>query len=84
EIKQGNERVLKARLADGRFFYFDDQKTKLSEHGKALSNLTFQEGLGSYMSKIERLVELANLLVKDSHLEPRHAEPLFKALQLCK
>ncbi len=29
EIKQGNERVLKARLADGRFFYFDDQKTKL-------------------------------------------------------
>ncbi|MFN8555406.1 MAG: glycine--tRNA ligase subunit beta, partial [Candidatus Obscuribacterales bacterium] len=84
EIKQGNERVLKARLADGRFFYFDDQKTKLSEHRLALSNLTFQEGLGSYTSKIERLVELANLLIKDVHLEPKHAEPLFKALELCK
>lgn len=84
EIKQGNERVLKARLADGRFFYFDDQKTKLSDHGTALSSLTFQEGLGSYMSKIERLGELANLLVKDTHLEPKHAEPLFKALTLCK
>lgn len=84
EIKQGNERVLKARLADGRFFYFDDQKTKLSDHRLALSNLTFQEGLGSYTSKIERLIDLANLLIKDVHLEPKHAEPLFKALELCK
>jgi glycyl-tRNA synthetase beta chain len=84
EIKQGNERVLKARLADGRFFYFDDQKTKLSAHGEALSNLTFQEGLGSYMSKIDRLVKLAEILAKDIHLEPKYSEPLIKALSLCK
>ncbi len=84
EIKQGNERVLKARLADGRFFYFDDQKTKLSARKEALSNLTFQEGLGSYMDKIDRLEKLAELLTTDLHLDQKYAEPLKKVLELCK
>ncbi|HEY9677341.1 MAG TPA: glycine--tRNA ligase subunit beta [Drouetiella sp.] len=84
EIKQGNERVLRARLADGRFFYFDDQKTKLSARVDALANLTFQEGLGSYKIKIDRLTKLAELLIKDAHVEPKHAEPLYKVLELCK
>ena len=70
-IKQGNERVLRARLADGRFFYFDDQKTKLSERRETLNQLTFQEGLGSYGDKVERLTKLSLIITKQLNLDAR-------------
>ncbi len=63
-IKQGNERVLRARLADGKFFYFDDSKLKLEDRAGALGKLTYQEGLGSYGDKTERLSQLAQVLIK--------------------
>jgi glycyl-tRNA synthetase beta chain len=84
QIKLGNERVLKARLADGRFFYFDDQKTKLSERKEALSQLTYHEGLGSYLEKQERLVKAARKLSTELKLEPKYAIPLERTLELCK
>jgi glycyl-tRNA synthetase beta chain len=83
-IKQGNERVLRARLADGRFFYFDDQKTKLSDRTEALKQLTFQEGLGSYSDKVERLIELAAKLSQQLNLEPRLAVCLEQTAKLSK
>lgn len=83
-IQKGNERVLKARLADGRFFYFDDQKTKLADYKAKLGQLTFQEGLGSYRDKTERLVKLANLLASQLNLEARLKICLERAAELCK
>lgn len=83
-IRQGNERVLRARLADGRFFYFDDQKQSLSERVKALSELTFQEGLGSYSDKQERLEFLAQSLAKALGLDSKTAVCLEQAVKLCK
>lgn len=61
-IKQGNERVLRARLADGKFFFFDDSKAKLEDRLPALAKLTYQEGLGSYGDKTDRLSQLATVL----------------------
>lgn len=83
-IKQGNERVLRARLADGRFFYFDDQKAKLSERVEQLGQLTFQEGLGSYVDKRDRLTHMARILADSLSLDARHAVCLERTMELCK
>jgi len=84
EIKQGNERVLRARLADGKFFYFDDQKTKLSARKSRLSQLTYQQGLGSYLDKTDRLTKLARALSERLKLEAKVAVPLERTMELCK
>src|SRR5207253_265015 len=84
QIKRGNERVLRARLADGKFFYFDDQRTKLSERQDALGQLTWHEGLGSYLEKQQRLVELGRVLSDKLKLEAKLSIPLERTLELCK
>jgi glycyl-tRNA synthetase beta chain len=62
-IQQGNERVLKARFNDARFFWEFDQRTPLVERVKLLENVTFQKDLGSYAAKTERLWLLSSFLV---------------------
>jgi glycyl-tRNA synthetase beta chain len=59
-IKQGNERVLKARFNDARFFWEFDQRVPLVERVKLLENVTFQKDLGSYAAKSERVGNRAN------------------------
>ncbi|MES2393505.1 MAG: glycine--tRNA ligase subunit beta [Acidobacteriota bacterium] len=61
-IKQGNERVLKARFNDARFFWEFDQRTPLVERVKLLGNVTFQKDLGSYAKKSEEVGVIAGLL----------------------
>jgi len=58
-IKQGNERVLRARFNDARFFWEFDQRTPLVDRVKLLENVTFQKDLGSYAAKTERVRALA-------------------------
>lgn len=84
KIAQGNERVLRARLADGKFFYFDDQKVKLTERANNLGQLTFQKGLGSYKEKTARLSQLAKELSQQLSLPANISEPLIKTAQMCK
>ena len=54
-IKQGNERVLRARFNDARFFWEFDQRTPLADRVKLLENVTFQKDLGSYAEKSRRV-----------------------------
>jgi glycyl-tRNA synthetase beta chain len=61
-IRQGNERVLRARFNDARFFWNVDQQRKLSDRLPDLAKITFQARLGSYADKTDRLVELATQL----------------------
>jgi glycyl-tRNA synthetase beta chain len=61
-IRHGNERVLRARFNDARFFWDTDQKTPLAERTKLLSAVTFQKDLGSYEEKSERMVALTEYL----------------------
>lgn len=53
-IRHGNERVLRARFNDARFFYEFDQRVSLLERVELLKNVTFQKELGSYYAKMER------------------------------
>jgi glycyl-tRNA synthetase beta chain len=58
-IRHGNERVLRARFNDARFFWDTDQKTSLEQRVKMLSAVTFQKDLGSYYDKTGRVQKLA-------------------------
>jgi len=75
-IRRGNERVLRARFNDARFFWETDQKKKLVDRVPDLAHVTFQANLGSYLEKTERMVAL----VKELHGD--HAA--IRAAQLSK
>jgi glycyl-tRNA synthetase beta chain len=57
-IRTGHERVLRARLADAAFFWDTDRKTPLGDRKEALHNVLYQEKLGSYHAKTERVISL--------------------------
>ncbi|HET9181446.1 MAG TPA: glycine--tRNA ligase subunit beta [Candidatus Angelobacter sp.] len=58
-IRHGNERVLRARFNDARFFWDTDQKTPLTARVDMLKAVTFQKDLGSYAGKSERMARVA-------------------------
>jgi glycyl-tRNA synthetase beta chain len=60
-IRHGNERVLRARFNDARFFWDADQKVPLKDRVEMLRNVTFQKDLGSYFDKAQRLSHLVNI-----------------------
>ena len=64
-VAHGNERVLRARLADAQFFFDEDRKKSLSEHREKLKTVVFQQGLGSMYEKTERLMGLVTAIVED-------------------
>ena len=61
-IRAGHERVLRARFADARFFWESDQKCRLADYTPKLEAVTYQEKLGSYGDKVERMRSLARWL----------------------
>jgi glycyl-tRNA synthetase beta chain len=66
-VKRGNERVLRARFNDARFFWETDQKRLLAERVADLANVTFQAKLGSYLEKAARMQALVQQLGGDTH-----------------
>ncbi len=66
-VRRGNERVLRARFNDARFFWETDQKKKLADRKQDLAHVTFQAKLGSYLDKAERMAALARELGGDEH-----------------
>jgi glycyl-tRNA synthetase beta chain len=66
-VQHGNERVLRARFNDARFFWETDQKKTLAARVPDLANVTFQAKLGSYLEKTERMKALAKELGGDDH-----------------
>ena len=58
-ITSGNEKVIRARLSDAKFFWDQDLKKPLDEMASALSGITFHEKLGSQKDRVERVAELA-------------------------
>jgi glycyl-tRNA synthetase beta chain len=65
-VRRGNERVLRARFNDARFFWETDQKKKLADRLPDLAHVTFQAKLGSYLEKTERMVGLVKQLGGDA------------------
>ncbi len=83
-IIKGNQRVLKARLEDARFFYEEDLKIGLEGRRAALSSITFQKGLGSLLDKTERLEKLAPFIAERISSDEPIKTAAVKAARLCK
>jgi len=79
-IRSGNERVLRARLSDGAFFYDEDLKRTLESRVDDLTQIVFHETLGTYREKVERMAFFAHLFGADSY----PIEKLTKAAHLAK
>lgn len=82
EIKHGNERVLRARLEDGRFFFDEDRKLKLEDYVDRLRGVVFQKDLGTSYEKVERISALAKSLA--SQVCPKDVAKAERAARLCK
>jgi glycyl-tRNA synthetase beta chain len=85
-IRHGNERVLRARFNDARFFWDTDQKIPLRERVPMLKAVTFQKDLGSYYEKSVRVQRLGSLIAETIRSAGGNARPgvIFKAAHLCK
>lgn len=81
-IVAGNERVLKARLADARFFWDQDRKVRLAERVPSLKNRVFHAKLGSVHDKVARVAKLAETVAE--HVPGADRERLGKAVWLAK
>ena len=85
---QGNERVLKARLSDARFFWKEDRKTPLEKRVDELKNLSFLEKLGNYHDRTRRIEQLsqyiAHKLIASNELVIEDEKLIERAAILCK
>lgn len=82
-IRKGNERVLKARMEDARFFWVQDVKSSLKEKSERLSQVTFQEQLGSYKDKTDRLKKITAYISDRLELKDEK-NAVTGAAELCK
>ncbi|MEB3265041.1 MAG: glycine--tRNA ligase subunit beta [Cyanobacteriota bacterium] len=83
-IQRGNERVLRARLADAEFFVAADRAVPSIDRREALARVTFAEGLGSLRDRVERLEWLTDELLQLLPLAPATADHARRAAHLCK
>jgi len=83
-VREGNERVLTARLADARFFWDEDRRTPLLDKASELSQVLFQKGLGSYLGKAKRLAALSAFIARNMGLSEQAVADVQRAARLCK
>ncbi|PZO13162.1 MAG: glycine--tRNA ligase subunit beta [Leptolyngbya foveolarum] len=83
-ITRGNERVIRARLADGKFFYDADRKKPLEDYVPQLETVTFEASLGSVLDKVNRVVSITERLSEQLDLSPEQTQQAARAAKLCK
>lgn len=83
-IAMGNERVIRARLADGQYFYQTDLAKSLESYLPQLEKVTFQEDLGSVRGKVNRLGKIAAAIALQLQLNPSASADIQRAALLCK
>jgi glycyl-tRNA synthetase beta chain len=83
-IAAGNERVVRARLADGQFFYKADLAKPLEDYLPKLETVTFQEDLGTVRAKVDRLCKIASLIANQLQITAEEQAYIARAALLCK
>ncbi|MFO7818908.1 MAG: glycine--tRNA ligase subunit beta [Halanaerobacter sp.] len=83
-VREGNEKVLQARLADGKFFYEEDQQEKLAAKVEELTDIIFQEDLGTIYEKVERMIALSEEFASVLGYNDDEIEQTKRAAQLAK
>ena len=84
-IREGNERVLAARLADAKFFFDEDRKTTLQDHVKKLAGVTFHQKVGNMAQKQERVKKLVGVIASELAFQNDELKRACeRAAELCK
>lgn len=83
-VQHGNERVLRARLDDAKFFFKEDRKKSLVDRQEGLKKIVFQEGLGNLADKTARLLELGKFFADQVELHEDAQVALERATELAK
>ena len=83
-VQAGNERVLRARLDDAKFFFNEDRKKPLIDRQDGLTKIVFQEGLGNLADKTKRLLKLGRVFGEECGLHEDAAVVLERATELAK
>ncbi len=83
-VIDGNERVVRARLDDAKFFYEEDLKISLDEFRERLAKVAFQKKLGTVLQKSDRMEDLALAIAREAHLGADAASDAQRAAHLAK
>ena len=83
-IRNGNEKVIKARLEDAEFYYKEDIKQPLENYVPKLKNVTFQENLGTLYEKTERIKKITEYLCTKLNFDKTIRDNSLRTAQLCK
>ncbi|MDD2228008.1 MAG: glycine--tRNA ligase subunit beta [Candidatus Cloacimonetes bacterium] len=83
-IKQGNEKVVNARLADALWYYAEDTKHPLESFAPRLSDVVFQAKLGTMADKTSRVKTLSALISKELELTDAQTQQIVRCATLCK
>lgn len=83
-IAEGNGRVIRARLSDGKFFFDADRAVPLEDFVPKLDTVTFEERLGSMGAKVSRIIAIAQRVADQLTLDKETRQQITRAAQLCK
>ncbi len=83
-VKEGNEKVLRARLSDAKFFFEEDKKIGLDQCVQKLKNVVFQETIGTMYDKTVNIGNAANYLSRALNISQEDIKHLERAAYLCK
>lgn len=83
-VARGNEKVLRARLADARFFYEEDKKLEISTALGKLEQVVFHEELGTVGDKIRRIGDVAHVLSERLQLSAEVQKKVKRTAEICK
>lgn len=83
-VQIGNERVLRARLDDARFFFENDRKKSLAQHREDLTRINYQENMGTMLDKANRLQKITAAIGKDWGFSEQEMKDADRAAYLSK
>lgn len=83
-IVRGNEKVLRARLADGEFFYTEDQRLTIDDYLERLKTVVFQEKIGSLSDKVDHIIQITDEIAQSIELNDEDKKHAKRAAQISK
>ncbi|TVY00545.1 glycine--tRNA ligase subunit beta [Cohnella terricola] len=83
-VAKGNEKVLRARLSDAKFFYEEDKKLKIADALSKLENIVYHEELGSVADKVRRVRTVADRISAHLRLDEAARQDVSRTADICK
>jgi len=83
-VAKGNEKVLRARLSDAKFFYEEDKKLVIADALAKLENIVYHEELGTVADKVRRVRVVADKIAAHLRLDPSVAADISRTADICK